>query len=151
MIKVDVAGAEGSGFYPYGETVTLSVPPKDKVSFFVREVFDRWDGLPYNTEPVSFTASEDLSARIVYRDDYTFLMLVVAAILTTTLYTTAIRNKVNLRWEISKLVDLLRNNIKVSSPKISQIRESLEGKKKKFSWQLKRKEESKNNSNRVQS
>jgi len=139
MIKVDVAGAEGSGFYPYGETVTLSVPPKDKASFFVREVFDHWDGLPYDTEPVSFTASEDLSARIVYRDDYTFLMLVVAAILTTTLYTTAIRNKVNLRWEISKLVDLLKNNIKVGSPKVSQIRESLESKKKKFSWQLKRK------------
>lgn len=138
MIKVDVAGAEGSGFYPYGETVTLSVPPKDKVSFLVREVFDHWDGLPYETEPVSFTASEDISASIVYRDDYTFLMLVVAAIVTATLYTTAIRNKVNLRWEISKLVDLLRNNIKVSSPKVSHIRESREGRKKKFSWQLKR-------------
>ncbi|WP_205097558.1 hypothetical protein [Candidatus Nitrosotenuis uzonensis] len=147
MIKVDVAGAEGSGFYPYGETVTLSVPPKDKASFFVRDVFDHWEGLPYDTEPVSFTASEDISAKVVYRDDYTFLMLVVAAIVTTVLYTTAIRNKVNLRWEISKLVDLLRNNIKVGSPKISQIRESLEGKKKKFSWQLKRKEESNDRTN----
>ncbi len=143
MIKVDVAGAEGSGFYPYGEAVTLSVPPKEKVSFFVREVFDHWDGLPYDTEPVTFTASEDISASVVYRDDYSFLMLLVAAIVTTVLYTTAIRNKVNLRWEISKLVDLLRNSIKVSSPKVSHIRESLEGRKKKFSWQLKRKEESK--------
>ncbi|MEW6044234.1 MAG: hypothetical protein AB1608_08215 [Thermoproteota archaeon] len=117
MIKVDVAGAEGSGFYPYGETVTLSVPPKDKVSFFVRDVFDHWDGLPYDTEPVSFTASEDISASVVYRDDYAFLMLVVAATVTMAFYTTTIRNKVNLRWEVSKLVDLLRNNIKVNSPK----------------------------------
>ncbi|MEM4252878.1 MAG: hypothetical protein QXE84_05080 [Candidatus Nitrosotenuis sp.] len=134
MIKVDVTGAEGSGFYPYGKTVTLSIPPKDKVSFFVREVFDHWDGLPYDTEPVSFTASEDISASVVYRDDYTFLMLAVAAAVTAVLYMTVIRNKVNLRWEISKLVDLLRNNIKVSSPKVSQIRESLEGKKKKVGF-----------------
>jgi len=139
MIKVDVTGAEGSGFYPYGETVTLSVPPKDKISFFVREVFDHWDGLPYDTEPVSFTASEDISARVAYRDDYTFLMMIVAAIVTAALYTTTIRNKVNLRWEASKLVDLLKNNIKISSPKVLRIRESLEGKRKKFSWQLKRK------------
>lgn len=146
MIKVDVAGAKGSGFYPYGETVTLSAPPKDKVSFLIRETFDHWDGLPYETEPVSFTAIKDISASIVYRDDYTFLMLVVAAIVTITLYTTAIRKKVHLRWEISKFVDLLRNNIKVSSPKMSHIRKSFEGKKKKrFSWQLKRKEERKDN------
>jgi hypothetical protein len=142
MIKVDVAGAKGSGFYPYGQTVTLSVPPKDKMSFFVREVFDHWNGLPYETEPVSFTASEDISASVAYRDDYTFLMLVVATIVTSTLYATTIRNKVNLRWEISKLVDLLRNSIKVNLPKTSHIKESLEGKKKRFSWQLKRKEES---------
>ncbi|PIW35913.1 MAG: hypothetical protein COW26_01865, partial [Nitrosopumilales archaeon CG15_BIG_FIL_POST_REV_8_21_14_020_33_23] len=81
-----------------------------------------------------------ISASIVYRDDYTFLMLIVAAIVTITLYITAIRKKVNLRWEISKFVDLLRNNIKVSSSTIPHIRESFEGKKKKrFSWQLKRK------------
>ena len=147
MIKIDVAGAEGSGFYPYGQTVTLSVPPKEKISILVREAFDHWDGLPYDAEPVSFTASEDISASVVYRDDYSFLMLVVAAIITTVLYTTAIRNKVNLRWEISKFVDLLRNNIRVNSPKVLQIRESLEGKKKKFSWQLKRKEEKKDSKN----
>ncbi len=29
MIKVDVENAQGSGFYPYGQTVVLSVPPKD--------------------------------------------------------------------------------------------------------------------------
>lgn len=139
MIKIDVAGAKGSGFYPYGQTVTLSVPPKDKMSFFVREVFDHWDGLPYNTEPVSFTASEDISTRVVYRDDYAFLMLLVAAIVTSTFYMTAIKNKVNLRWEISKLIDLFRNNIKFNTPKMSHIRKSLDGKKKKFSWHLKRK------------
>jgi hypothetical protein len=139
MIKIDVAGAEGSGFYPYGETVTLSVPPKEKVSILVREVFDHWDGLSYETEPVSFTASEDISASVVYRDDYSFLMLLVAAIVTSTFYMTAIKNKINLRWEISKLGDLLRNSIKVNPPKMSHIRQSLEGKKKKFSWQLKRK------------
>ncbi|KFM16967.1 hypothetical protein SCCGRSA3_02002 [Marine Group I thaumarchaeote SCGC RSA3] len=142
MVQIDVAGAEGSGFYPYGQMITLSVPPKDKMSFLVREVFDYWDGLPYEIEPVSFTASEDISASVVYRDDYSFLMLVIAVIVTTVLYTTAIRKKVNLRWEISKLVDLLRNNIKVNSPKVSHIRKSFEGKKKKkFSWQLKRKKD----------
>lgn len=140
MIKVDVAGAQGSGFYPYGQTVTLSVPPKDKISFLVREVFDHWEGLPYQTEPISFTAEEDISASVVYRDDYTFLMLLVAAIVTVTLYATTLRKKVNLRWEISKLVDLFKNNMKISSPKMSHVRESFEGKKKKkFSWQLKRK------------
>ena len=146
MIKVDVAGAKGSGFYPYGQTVTLSAPPKDKVSFLIRETFDHWDGLPYETEPVSFTAEQDISASIVYRDDYSFLMLLVAAIVTTTLYTTSIRKKVNLRWEISKFVDPLKNKIKVGSPKISHILESLED-KKKFSWQLKRKEETKDKTN----
>ncbi|PIY87990.1 MAG: hypothetical protein COY74_10650, partial [Nitrosopumilales archaeon CG_4_10_14_0_8_um_filter_34_8] len=96
--------------------------------------------------PVSFTAEQDISASIVYRDDYSFLMLLVAAIVTTTLYTTSIRKKVNLRWEISKFVDPLKNKIKVGSPKISHILESLED-KKKFSWQLKRKEETKDKTN----
>ncbi|MCE2507576.1 MAG: hypothetical protein J4F36_14140, partial [Nitrosopumilaceae archaeon] len=54
--------------------------------------------------------------------------------------------KVNLRWEISKLADLVKSNIKIRSPKVSHIRESFEGKKKKkFSWQLKRKAKDKEN------
>lgn len=139
MIKVDVAGAQGSGFYPYGQTVTLSATPKDKMSFLIRETFDHWDGLPYQTETISFTATKDVSASVVYRDDYTFLMLVVAAIVTATLYATTIRKKVNLRWEISKLADLIKSNIRINSPKMPHIRKSFEGKKKKkFSWQLKK-------------
>lgn len=117
-VRIDVSGAKGSGFYPYGQTVTLSVPPKDKVSFLVREVFDSWDGLPYETEPISFNATEDISASVVYRDDYSFLMLLVAAIATTGFYMTVIRKKINLRWEISKLVDLLKNKLQANPSKV---------------------------------
>lgn len=79
VIKVDIKDAEGGGLYPYGTTVNITAPPKEKISFLVRQVFDHWQGLPYDTNSVSFVAKEHISARAVYKDDYTLLMLLVAA------------------------------------------------------------------------
>jgi hypothetical protein len=86
MVWIQAENAVGSGHYPYGSTVTLSVPPKDKVSFFVREVFDRWEGITYDSETVTFVATENIDARAVLRDDYSFLMLICGTGLTAIVY-----------------------------------------------------------------
>lgn len=86
MVWIQAENAVGSGHYPYGSTVTLSVPPKDKVSFFVREVFDRWEGITYDSEAVTFVATENIDARAVLRDDYSFLMLICGTGLTAIVY-----------------------------------------------------------------
>lgn len=86
MVRIQAENAAGSGHYPYGSTITLSVPPKDKVSFFVREVFDHWEGIPYDSEMVTFVATENIDARAVLRDDYSFLMLICGTGLTAIVY-----------------------------------------------------------------
>lgn len=75
MVLVEAENANGGGIYPYGETVILSVPPKDRLSVFVRDVFDRWEGIPYNSETVKFIATNNVYAKAHLRQDYSFLML----------------------------------------------------------------------------
>lgn len=141
MIKVDVKDAEGSGFYPYGQTVTLGVPPKEKTSFLIREVFDHWDGLPYgNSQPISFVANEDIHGKAVFRDDYSVLMLILGTITSVLLYFVAFKKKgISPVWYLQKI----KNNLKLQIPRISKINlESLKKipkskKKRQFSFERK--------------
>lgn len=110
MIRVDAENAHGAGFYPYGQTVTLSVPPKDKFSFLVREVFDHWDGIPYQTDSVSFIATDDVRASAVLHDDYLFLMLVFGLGISTMMYFRLVwRKGISLLWYLRKLTDGLKS------------------------------------------
>jgi hypothetical protein len=93
MVKIEAENAQGSGFYPYGQTVVLSVPPKEKVSFLVRDVFDHWDGLKYYTEPVTFAATQDIKVKAVLKEDYTFLSLIVSSIVSLIFYNVFVRKK----------------------------------------------------------
>jgi hypothetical protein len=93
MIKIDVENAQGTGFYPYGQTVVLSVPPKDKVFFLIRDVFDHWEGLEYASEYVAFAAVQDIKARAILREDYTFLMLSIAGVASVIFYNNLVRKR----------------------------------------------------------
>jgi hypothetical protein len=93
MVKIDVKNAQGSGFYPYGQTVFLSVPPKEKLFFLIRDVFDHWDGLEYTSDQVMFAAVKDVKAEAVLREDFTFLTLIIASIISLFLYNKFIRKK----------------------------------------------------------
>ncbi len=110
-VRVQVDNALGSGFYTYGAQVTLSVPPKDRVWFLIRDVFDRWEGIDSNSAQVTFTAENDISARAILREDHTFLMLVVGTAVSVTLYVNFVMRKgLDIRFYLSR--QNLRNFIK---------------------------------------
>ncbi|MGQ0772755.1 MAG: hypothetical protein ACT4NT_08310 [Nitrososphaerota archaeon] len=104
MIKIQAENAIGGGYYPYGATVTLSVPPKDKALFFVRDVFDHWEGAPYSADVVILIAKENMDVKAVLREDYSFLMLVFGIVMTAVIYFKFVWKKgVNLSWYVRKL------------------------------------------------
>ena len=78
-VLISVVGGEGSGVYGMGQTVTVSAPERHVVSFLVREVFERWDGLEHGSATATFAAGENMEITAVYRTDYTYLMVIVAA------------------------------------------------------------------------
>ena len=109
MVRIDVEDATGAGFYPYGQMVILSVPPKDKFLFLIREVFDHWEGIPYNTSSVSFIASNDINAKAILREDYSFLMLLVGCGISAVTYFRFVWKKgISLLWYMRKIVRVLR-------------------------------------------
>lgn len=93
MVKIEAENAEGSGFYPYGHTVVLQVPPQEKVSFLIRDVFDHWEGLRYESDHVTFVATHDVKAKAVLREDYTFLTLIISGAASLFLYNNFVRKK----------------------------------------------------------
>ncbi|MGI0004525.1 MAG: hypothetical protein ACREAX_04425 [Candidatus Nitrosotenuis sp.] len=109
MVSVQTENALGSGYYPYGTAVTLSVPPKDKALFFVREVFDHWEGISYDSDTVTLIATETIDAKAVLREDYSFLMLTCGIVLTTMSYFRFVwKRGINLHWYARKLIDTMR-------------------------------------------
>jgi len=93
MVKVEAANADGSGFYRYGEQVELRPVTNDRLWFFVREVFDHWEGINQTSERATFTATKDVRAIAVLRDDYTVLMLAVAASVSLFFYANFVRRQ----------------------------------------------------------
>ena len=71
VILVDVINGRGGGIYDAGDIVTVTAQERYVLSFLVREVLDRWEGIE-STEPVTqFRATKDVTAIAVYRTDYT--------------------------------------------------------------------------------
>ncbi len=93
MVKIDVENAQGSGFYPYGQTVVLSVDPKDRFFFLIRDVFDHWEGLNYTSDHVAFAATHDIKAKAVLREDYTILGLIISGAVSLFLYNNFVRRR----------------------------------------------------------
>jgi hypothetical protein len=125
-IKIDAENAHGSGFYPYGQTVVLSVPPKDKFSFLIRDVFDHWEGLNHTTDHVAFAATHDIKAKAVLREDYTFLTLIISGAASLFLYNNFVRKRgLNLLFYVDRLNlpdfgKILKLIVKKPKPKIQQ-------------------------------
>jgi hypothetical protein len=92
-IKVDVENADGSGFYPYGHKVVITAYPRDKAWFFVRDVFDHWEGIDGATERVEFVATSDVRAKAILREDHTFLTLIVGIGTSAMLYAVFLRRR----------------------------------------------------------
>ncbi len=108
MVRIQVENALGSGHYPYGTTVTLSAPPKDKILFFVRDVFDHWEGVSYDSDTVTLVATENIDAKAVLREDYSLLMLTCGMVLTAVMYFRFVwKKRINPRWYVRKIVDTL--------------------------------------------
>jgi hypothetical protein len=111
MIRVNAENAIGGGFYPYGSIVTLSVPPKDKASFFVREVFDHWVGLPHNSDTVTFVATQNVDAKAMLREDHTFLMLSLALPVSALIYFRFVwKKRLELWWYARRFAEAVRDS-----------------------------------------
>ena len=101
---------QGSGVYTHGEQVTVFAPDKDKISFLVREVFDHWEGLE-DTNSVSagasatFAVTQDRTIIAVYRDDYTYLMVLIAAPLLLGTAFVLFRGMARVRWTIQNVIE----------------------------------------------
>lgn len=93
MVRVEAEGALGSGLYRHGETVTLSVPPKDRLWIFVRDVFDHWEGINHTSDQAVFVATNDIRARAILREDYTVLMLAAVAAVSIASYQNLVRRR----------------------------------------------------------
>jgi hypothetical protein len=108
MVRVQAENALGSGHYPHGTPVVLSVPPKDRVLFFVRDVFDHWEGIPYDSDTVTLLATENIDAKAVLREDYSILMLTCGLVLTAVVYFRFVWGRgISTYWYVRKLSDAL--------------------------------------------
>lgn len=119
MVRIEAENAHGSGFYPYGQQVTLIVEPKDKILFFIREVFDGWEGINSTADHVIFVATEDVKIKAILKEDYTFLMLTIALFISIVFYINFVKHKgLDLRFYLdnNKFVNLMKHinfNIKL--------------------------------------
>ena len=81
VITITVNGGIGGGTFDKGDQVVLYAASRDIVSFLIRDVFDRWDGLPAGydmyQEPLVLSAAESFSTAAIYRTDYTGLIVLV--------------------------------------------------------------------------
>lgn len=104
-VLVTVEGGHGSGTYGEGQTVRVSAPDRPVLWFLVREVFERWDGLEADSAEAVFEASEDLHARAVYREDWTYLLLALALPLAGASLAAFARGSARLRWAAERLME----------------------------------------------
>jgi hypothetical protein len=115
-IKVDVENADGSGFYSYGHKVVITANPRDKAWFFVRDVFDHWEGIDGATERVEFVATSDVRAKAVLREDHTFLTLIVGIGTSVMLYMIFFRRRgLDIRFYFRMMYEYIRKAIERSS------------------------------------
>ena len=116
MVHIDIEGVQGSGYYPYGAKVILNVEPRDKAWFFVRDVFDHWDGLPYNTESIEINATKDIRAKAVLREDHTYLFFFASCSVSAVSYYGFVKRRgINVSYYIdlaaSRLKDMVRKRL----------------------------------------
>ncbi|MDI1494853.1 MAG: hypothetical protein K8823_159 [Cenarchaeum symbiont of Oopsacas minuta] len=95
VVWINVSNAEGAGIYPYGSTVILFAPSRDVYSFLVREVFSSWENVNVDDlQQVSFIANSDVVGGVVYKTDYSGLMIVLAGVITSVIMYTIYRHKI---------------------------------------------------------
>lgn len=113
MVHIDVEGARGSGYYPYGTKVDLSVVPKDKMWFFVRDVFDHWENIPYDGELIEINATKDIRAKVVLHEDYTYLFLTISISTSSVAYYGFVKRKgINISYYVGLVASRLKDTIR---------------------------------------
>ncbi len=75
----------------------------------MRQVFDHWEGkgLPFDSKAndVSFVAKDNLFATAVYRQDFTYLMLVIAGPVTGFF---VLKKRDTIAWQVKELEDKIK-------------------------------------------
>ena len=114
VVLVSVTDGTGSGVYRYGDTVRVSAPDRDRVSFLIRDVFDGWVGLaPARDVPslqpsfptLEFTATEDMDITATYREDYTYLMAAVLVPLSVAGLYAVSKNATGFKWAVQNMLE----------------------------------------------
>ena len=106
-VLISVEGGEGSGVYRHGDTVKISAPDRDRLSFLVRDVFDHWEGIDADSSEVEFAADADIRVTAVYREDYTYLMGVIIIPLLGASFAVVFKNTAGLRWAVENTLERL--------------------------------------------
>lgn len=76
QIQITVNDGNGGGIYPYGTSIVVSAPEKQKLSFLIRDVFDHWIGVEdEKNNSFVMTVTNDKVISAVYREDYSYLMM----------------------------------------------------------------------------
>jgi len=107
VVLVSVIDGAGSGVYGYGEAVTISAPDRERVSFLIRDVFDRWDGLPpgHDSSRETIVALHDMEITAVYREDYTYLMVsVFVPLLAGGAYVVS-KSSAGFKWRVQNMLE----------------------------------------------
>ena len=72
---------EGSGWYPEGSKVTISIQPSISVNPLVRRVFRGWSGDYTGMEPVAeITVNRSMQITALWATDYTPMIILVALV-----------------------------------------------------------------------
>ena len=104
-VLVEVVDGEGSGVYGHGDEVVIRAPDREVLSFLVRDVFDRWEGIDAPGSSATFAAERDVYATAIYREDYTYLMALVAAPLIAAGAAVTYRGSAGMRWRVENAVE----------------------------------------------
>ena len=104
-ILVDVIDGEGSGVYRKGELVTVYAPDRERLSFLIRDTFDHWIGMDDKSAKASFVADSDITIIAMYREDYTYLMvLVLMPLLAASIFAISKRTT-GLKWAMQDMLE----------------------------------------------
>ena len=116
-ILINVIDGQGSGVYRNGDTFHISAPDKNKMWFLVRDVFDHWEGINASSSKAALVANKNMDIVAVYREDYTYLMVIIAVPLIATGVFVSFKNTAGLRWMIENMLEGMFGRTHKKNPK----------------------------------
>ncbi len=129
QVQVTIHDGNGGGIYPYGTSIVISAPEKPKLSFLVRDVFDHWVGVDgEKNNPFVMTVKDDVVISAMYHEDYSFLMIIIFAGISTTFAMILKKRNEGYAYKIkniaSQVLDKFQKSLIFRIPKIRKAKKT---------------------------